>query len=86
MNNVIKVINENGNEIEVEVLDIFSLVGHDDKEYIVYSRGKEVNDHVEVFVSILRQENNEFYLDTIEDEKEWQEVQKAIDEMGEMNA
>lgn len=85
MNNIIRVTNENGETFEVEVLDIFEVAGYEGKEYIVYSRGKEIDNNVEVYVSILRDQNGEFLLDNITDDKEWEDVEKAMDEMGEVN-
>ena len=86
MNNMIRVINPEGIEKEVEVLDIFTVTGYEDKEYIMYTQNKSIDENnIEVFVSILKQDGNKFELQNIEDEKEWEEVQKAIDEMGEVN-
>ena len=85
MNNLIKVIDSEGNEVEVEVLDIFSVVGYEDRDYIMYTMNKQVDENnIEVLVSILERNGNQFNLETITDEKEWEEVQKAIDEMGEL--
>ncbi len=86
MNNMIKVVDATGMEIEVEVLDIFRLTDNQEKEYIMYTQNKEVDENnIEVFVSILKQDGNNFQLLNIEDEEEWKKVQKAIDEMGELN-
>ena len=83
MDNLIKVIDSEGKEIEVEVLDIFTVEGYEDKEYILYTQNKEVDeDNVEVFVSIINNVGDHFILDTITDEIEWKHVQMAIDEMG----
>lgn len=84
MNNIIKVFDEDGNPFEVEVLDIFSVAGYDDKEYIMYTRNREVDGNIEVMVSILTQNDDHYYLQNIEDDKEWETVQKALDEMGEV--
>lgn len=86
MNNYIRVTTPTGEEVEAEVLDIFTVEGYEDKEYILYTFGNEVDaNNVEVFVSILKQEGDSFSLENIEDEKEWEEVQLAIDEAGEVN-
>lgn len=86
MNNYIRVTTPTGEEVEAEVLDIFTVEGYEDKEYILYTFGNEVDtNNVEVFVSILIQEGDSFSLENIEDEKEWEEVQLAIDEAGEVN-
>ena len=82
MDNYIKVTGDNGVDYIVEVLDIFNVSNYPDKEYILYTRNNEVdNDNVEAFVSILRQENDNYYLLNIEDEEEWKVVSKAIEEM-----
>ena len=85
MNNLITVTNPEGKKIEVEVLDIFTVVGYDDKDYIMYTTGRKIDENnIEVFISILRQEDDKYILENIADENEWEEVQKAIDEMGEL--
>ena len=85
MDNLIKVIDLEGNEVEVEVLDIFSVSGYEDKEYIMYTMNKKLDDNnVEVLISVLEKVGDQYNLETITDEAEWEEVQKAIDEMGEV--
>lgn len=86
MNNFIDVVTPEGEEKKAEVLDIFTVEGYEDKDYILYTFGKEVDENnVEVFVSILRKNGDVFSLENIEDETEWEEVQQAIDEAGEVN-
>ena len=82
MNNVINVIGEDGTDFEVEVLDIFQVKGYDNKDYILYTRNKEINNNIEVYISILQEKDGEYKLLNIEDEKEWETVQRAVDEMG----
>ncbi len=85
MENLIKVINSNGEELEVEVLDIFTVDGYEDKEYILYTMNKEVdNNNVEVYVSTLERTDTGFNLNDITDELEWKVVQEAVDEMGDL--
>lgn len=85
MENLIKVINSNGEELEVEVLDIFTVDGYDDKEYILYTMNKEVDsNNVEVYVSTLERTDTGFNLNDITDELEWKVVQEAVDEMGDL--
>ena len=86
MENIIKVYDSEGNEFEVEVLDIFAVEGYEGKEYIMYTQNNEVDeDNIEVFVSILNHDGEHFSLDNIEDETEWEQVQRAISEMGDMD-
>ena len=84
MNNIINVFDEDGNSFEVEVLDIFSVEGYD-KDYVLYTRNKEIDENnIEVMVSILTENNGQYSLLNIEDDKEWDTVQKALDEIGDV--
>ena len=86
MDNIIKVTTDDGKTLEVEVLEIFSVAGYEDKEYILYTQNKEVDsDNIKAYISILEQNEDNFNLLGITDENEWNEVQKAIEEMEEMN-
>lgn len=69
-------------KIEVEVLDIFNVIGYEDKDYIMYTLGEKVDEENEkVYISILKDRgNNNFELVSIVDEQEWEAVQKAIQE------
>lgn len=85
MDNKINVIDEQGNSHEVEVLEIFGIEGSN-KEYILYTNNREVDpENIEAYVSILKEENDNYLLLNIEDENEWSMVQEAIKEMGEAN-
>lgn len=85
MGNFINIVDDQGKEVEVEVLDIFTVAGYDNKDYIMYTMNKEIDENnIEVLVSILKKEGNVYNLETITDEKEWEEVQKAINEMGDV--
>ncbi len=83
--NKIKVTNPENQTFEVEVLDIFTVTGYEDKDYILYSLGEEIDaDNEQAYVSILKQEGDNYSLVEIQDEKEWETVQKAIQEEFEM--
>ena len=47
MNNKFKVINENNNELEAEIITVFN---YKDKEYVIYSINND-NDKVDICVS-----------------------------------
>ena len=80
MDNKIRIITENGEE-NVEVLDIFQVEECPGKDYIIYTGNNELDDnHIEVMVSILEETEQGFNLLNIEDDKEWEDVQKAIEE------
>lgn len=80
--NKITITTPDNKEIEVEVLDIFNVVGYEGKEYIMYTLGEKINEENEkVYISILNDRgNNTFELLEISDEKEWEAVQQAIQE------
>lgn len=85
MNNTIVVTGSDGEKFEAEVLDIFKVKGYESKDYILYTRNREVDEnHIEVFVSILEKNGNSYLLHNIEDNHEWEMVQKAMDEMGDL--
>ena len=51
---------------QVEVLDIFNVVGYEGKDYILYTLGEEIDeDHEQAYVSILEEDNNNFNLTEI---------------------
>ncbi len=68
--------------VEVEVLDIFNVVGYEGKDYIMYTLGEKVDEENEkVYISILNDKgDNNFELVSITDDKEWDAVEKAIQE------
>ena len=80
--NKITITTPDNKEIEVEVLDIFNVVGYEGKDYIMYTLGEKINEENEkVYISILNgRGNNTFELLEISDEKEWEAVQQAIQE------
>ena len=84
MNDIINVMDSNGDLFEVEVLDIFNVEGYD-KDYIMYTRNEEVDDNnIKTYVSILKEENDNYTLMNIDDDEEWNIVQQAIMEEGEI--
>lgn len=80
--NKITLTTPDNKKIEVEVLDIFNVVGYEEKDYIMYTLGEKVDEENEkVYISILNDKgNNNFELIGISDEKEWTAVEKAIQE------
>ena len=62
--------------IEVEVLDIFNVVGYEGKDYIMYTLGEKIDEENEkVYISILNDKgDNNFELVGITDDKEWDMV------------
>lgn len=81
--NIITITDVDGNQYEVEVLDIFNVVGYDDKDYILYTMNTEIDaDNVKAYVSILEQNGDDYSLVKIENEEELRAVEEAIKEVG----
>lgn len=80
--NKITITTPDNKELQVEVLDIFNVVGYEGKDYIMYTLGEKVDEENEkVYISILNDKgNNNFELVGISDESEWTAVEKAIQE------
>lgn len=74
MDTALNVINENGDKVTIDVIDIFSPEG-EDKEYMLYSIGDDI------YASILIEDNNTFGLETIKDEKEMEIVKNRISQL-----
>ena len=71
----------NGNQYKAKVLDIFSVKEYPDNDYIMYSFGKTEGDGIQVNVSrVIINENKGLDLIGIEDDKEWNIVNQAIEE------
>lgn len=74
MDTKLDVVNENGEKLSIDVIDIFSPEG-DTKEYMLYSVGDDI------YASILIEDDNTFVLKTIEDDNEMEIVKKRITEL-----
>ncbi len=80
MNNKIKVLNENGEEIEAEVLLYFSL-DKTGKDYILYTFGEVDENTMEtIHASIIIEEQNGYKLETMPDE-DWDTVKEVMREI-----
>jgi len=81
------VTDENNNQVEVEVLDIFTVDSYPGKEYILYTKNETEGDYIKTYVSILQETDTTVTLLGIEDETEFAAVQDKInsnfDEAGE---
>ena len=80
--NVIQVTGENGEILDAEVIEIFEVEEYPGKEYILYSFGEQADEENEkVYTSILIENEESYVLSAIEDPKEQEAVDKAVDEL-----
>lgn len=75
---MITIVDENNQEVNVEVLDIFTIDEYPGKEYILYTKGEEEGDFVKTYISILQETDTTADLVAIEDENEFNAVQNFI--------
>ena len=86
MDTKIKVVTLDNQVLEIEVLDVFQVSGYD-RDYIMYSLGEEVDEEDEqVYISILKNDHDSYSLEDISDDKEWEDVEKALLEEVEMES
>lgn len=85
MENTITVVTEDGTELQAEILDIFNVEEYKDKEYILYTLNEEDGDNVKVYISILEENDEDYSIVRIEDDKEYEIVEKYVREMEEAN-
>lgn len=72
----IKTVGENGEEVELKLLDIVTV---DDKDYaLLLPADEEADEEAEVVLMRLKQENNEYLFETIEDDEEFETVAKFL--------
>ena len=76
--NILNVIDENGEEVEIFIIDIFSLDEYPGKEYILYTKGEEEGEYVKSYVSILNETEDSADIIAIEDEEELNKVKNEI--------
>lgn len=74
MDTKLNVINENGEGLTIDVIDIFS-PENTEKEYILYTIGDDI------YASILLEDDSTFALETIQDSREMELVKERINEL-----
>lgn len=72
------VTDENNNQVEIEVLDIFTVDSYPGKEYILYTKNETEGDYIKTYVSILQETETSVTLASIEDDNEFAIVQDKI--------
>lgn len=78
MNNKFKVIDENNNEKEAEIITIFE---HNNKEYVIYSVNKD-NENVDICVSKLEKDKEGYSIfKDITDKEEKEAIDNIVKEV-----
>ena len=74
----IKIKNLEGKEIEIKVITILKKPD-DEKSFLLYTFDSE-SENIDIYASIIKEENNEYVLDAITNKEDWDLIQKAIEE------
>ena len=77
--NILNVIDENGENVEIEVFDIFEVEEYPGKEYILYTKNETEGDYVKTYISILNETETKATLDAILDDKEFEVIKNKIE-------
>lgn len=75
----IKITNQEGKEIDIKAITILKKPD-DGKSFLLYTFDSE-SDSMDVYASILKEENDTYVLDSITDKEDWDLIQKAIEEL-----
>jgi len=78
MDNKFKVIDENNNELEAEIITVFD---YKEKEYVIYAINKD-EENADICVSLLEKDSNNYPIfKDINDSKEKGEIDKVVKEI-----
>ena len=78
MDNKFKVIDENTNELEAEIITVFD---YKEKEYVIYAINKD-EENADICVSLLEKDSNNYPIfKDINDSKEKEEIDKVVKEI-----
>ena len=77
----LKITDQEGKEIDIKVVTILKKPDNS-KSFLLYTFD-DTKDKVDIYASIIKEENNAYVLDAITDKEDWDLVQKAIKELAE---
>ncbi|HIU39837.1 MAG TPA: DUF1292 domain-containing protein [Candidatus Aphodocola excrementigallinarum] len=77
----LKITNQEGKEIDIKVVTILKKPDNS-KSFLLYTFD-DTKEKVDIYASIIKEENNAYVLDAITDKEDWDLVQKAIKELAE---
>ena len=75
----LKITNQEGKEIDIKVVTILKKPDNS-KSFLLYTFD-DTKEKVDIYASIIKEENNAYVLDAITDKEDWDLVQKAIKEL-----
>ena len=79
--NTVVVVDEDGKEIKMEVLDFFTL---DDVEYALLlppEENREADEDTEVIVMRVKRDGEQYYMELVDDDNELEKIAAYLDEI-----
>ena len=77
----IKITNQEGKEMEIKIITILKKPDSD-VNFLLYTFDDKA-DNVDIYASVIKEENGVYTLDSISEKEDWDMVQKAIQELSE---
>ena len=77
----IKITNPEGKEVEIKVITILKKP-ESDKSFLIYTFDDKA-ENVDIYASIIKEQDGGYILDSITDKDDWEMIQKAIQELSE---
>lgn len=77
----LKIVNPEGTEMELKVITILK-TPDESKSFLIYTFDDKA-ENVDIYASIIKEEENNYVLDSITNEDDWNMIQKAIEELSE---
>lgn len=77
----IKIVNPEGKEVEIKVITVLQKP-NDDKKFLLYTFDSEA-ENIDIYASIIKEDNESYILDSITEKEDWDLIQKAIEELSE---
>ncbi len=77
----LKIANQDGKEMEIKVITILK-TPDDSKSFLIYTFDDKA-DNVDIYASVIVEQEDSYVLDSITSEEDWKMIQKAIQELSE---
>ncbi len=77
----LKITNKEGKEIEIKVITILKSPDNS-KSFLIYTFDDK-KENVDIYASIIKEENDSYVLDSITEKEDWDMIQKKIKEISE---
>lgn len=77
----IKITTDDEKEIELKVITVLKKPD-DSKSFLLYTFDEKA-ENVDIYASIIKEEEGNYILDSIDEKEDWKLIQKAIEELSE---